>query len=190
MNTKHDYALLEREYITGNMGLRELARSHGISNHSLVVAQSKAREWVRKRQEYRDGAADKAVTYMADQEGARRAREARVRDNAIESIDEAISAMRAQLKGTHKVFKGNEWVEEPLVVVKPADVALLIDRLQVLFGRPSAINEERHLGIELSASGNNPEFLRRIVEATRGIGGLAGDAAASPIPRLDRTREN
>lgn len=188
MNRRHDYDALEREYVRGDMGLRELARSHGIT-HSLITVQSKNREWNRKREEYRTQASERAVVHMANDEGKRRAQEARVRDNAIEAIDEAISKMRADMKATHRVFRNNEWIEEPLVVIKPTDVALLIDRLNVLFGRPANITEERSLGINLSAGGASPELLRGIVEATRGITDTSG-AARSPIPRTDRAREN
>lgn len=188
MNTKHDYSLLEREYVTGDMSLRELARAHGIANHSVVVAQSKARAWVRKREEYRSDAADTAVVYMAADEGARRAREAQVRDHAIDAIDEAITKMRSDMQGTRKVFEDGQWVERPYYLVKPQDVAMLIDRLQVLFGRPSSITEERNLGISLSASGLGTDVLRGIVEATRGLG--SSGAERSPIPRLSRAGEN
>jgi len=187
VNRKHDYIALEKEYVCGDMGLRELARTHGIA-HSLITIQSRNREWTRKRQEYRTGASESAVVYMADDEGKRRAREAQVRDNAIEAIDEAIGAMRLQMKATHKVLRGGEWVDEPLVIIKPPDVALLIDRLQVLFNRPSTITEERSLGISLSASGVGADVLRGIVEATRGLG--SSGAERSPIPRLSRTGEN
>ena len=189
MNKQHDYDALEREYIVGDMGLRELARMHGIANHSLITSQSKKREWTRKREEYRRGASEQAVVYMADAEGMRRAQEARVRDNAIEAIDEAITKMRADMKATTLRLKGSEWVEEPLVIIKPTDVAMLIDRLNVLFGRPSSITEERNLGISLSSGGVSPDLLRGIVEATRGISDVGG-AASPPFPRADRAREN
>jgi hypothetical protein len=125
---------------------------------------------------------------MADDEGKRRAREAQVRDNAIEAIDEAINAMRLQMKATHKVLRAGEWVDEPLVIIKPPDIAMLIDRLQVLFNRPSSITEERTFGISLSAGGVGTDILRGIVEATRGLGSTG--AERSPIPRLSRTGEN
>jgi hypothetical protein len=192
MNAQHDYELMEREYITGDMGMRELARLHGIRNHSLITAQARKREWVRKREEYRAGAADKAVIYMADQEGARRAREARVRDNAIDAIDEAISKLRSDMRDTVKSIQADGSVVDtgvPIMQLKPTDIAMLIDRLQVLFGRPSTISEERSLGINLFSS-VDASVLRSIVEATRGLGPLAGDAASSPIPRIDRAREN
>ena len=189
MNTRHDYATLEREYVQGDMSLRELARTHGIANHSVITSQARRREWVRKREEYRVRSANKAVALMADDEGRRVAQEARVRDNAIEAIDEAISKMRSDMQRTRKRLVDGQWLVEPAMIIRPQDIAILIDRLNVLFGRPSNITEDRSLGISLSA-GVEPEFLRSIVEATRGLKPLTGGAASSPLPRSDRTREN
>jgi len=189
MNAKNDYVLLEREYITGDMSLRELSRRHGITNHSLITVQARKREWARKRGEYQVGSSNKAIIYMADQEGARRAREARVRDNAIDAIDEAITKMRSDMTKTRMVMRNGEYVEEPMVVIRPQDLAILIDRLNVLFGRPSSINEDRNLGVSFSASGAvGPELLRSIVEATRGI--VPESSGRSPIPRIGDPREN
>jgi len=189
MNRKHDWDAIELQYITGDMSLRELARLNGIENHSLVMAQSKRKDWAKRREEYRAKASSRAVAKIASHEGDRIAREMQVRDNAIEAIDEAINKLRSDMQATTKRFRDGQWVEEPLIVMKPQDIALLIDRLQVLFNRPSQITEERTLGINLSAGGANPELLRSIVEATRGIPD-AGRAASSPIPRIGPAREN
>ena len=189
MNAKHDWTAIERKYVMGDYGIRTIARMYGITNHSIVAEQSVRREWARKREEYRARAAETAMTKMADKEGARVAREMEVRDNAIDAIDEAISKMRADMQATRKTFKDGVWGEEPLIVVRPQDIAVLIDRLNVLFGRPSNITEERNLGLSISGSAG-PELLRSIIEATRGIGPVSGDAATSPIPRAGGTREN
>ena len=189
MNRKFDYDMIERDYISGEMGLRELARMHGINNHSLITYQSKKRDWVRKREDFRSKAADKAVTLMATAEGRRLAREEQVRDNAIDAIDEAITKMRSDMTKTRMVMRNGEYVEEPMVVIRPQDLAVLIDRLNVLFGRPSSISEDRNLGVSFSASGAvGPELLRSIVEATRGI--VPESSGRSPIPRLGDPREN
>lgn len=171
------------------MGLRELARMNGIENHSLVMHHSTRGEWARKRAEFRERAEGRAVTLLVNDEGARRAKELRVRDNALEAIDEAITKMRDDMKRMVRRYRDGQWVEEPAVTVRPADFALLIDRLNVLFGRPSTITEERSLGLSLSASGLGTDALKAIAEATRGIADVGG-AASSPIPRLDRAREN
>jgi hypothetical protein len=173
------------------MGIRALARTHGIANHSVVAFQAKARNWVKKRADYREGASEKAVVYMADAEGMRRAKEALVRDHAIEAIDQAIVKLMADMADTVKsVNADGEMIDTgiPIMRIKPGDVAMLIDRLNVLFNRPSSITEERSLGISLSASGVGTDILRGIVEATRGLG--QSGAERSPIPRLDRASEN
>ena len=188
MNKKYDYAKLELEYVQGDMSLRELAGSAGMTSHSLIMEQSVKREWGRKRKEYRSKAGDTALAVLATDEGRRVAKEMRVRENAIDAIDEAITKMRADMGRMTKRMKDGNWVEEPLVIIKPQDVALLIDRLNVLFGRPSNITEERTLGI--TAVGSDPEFLRALVEATRGRGSDAGNVGGSPLPRVEGARTN
>jgi transposase-like protein len=188
-NNRYDYDAMERMYVSSDVSLRELARQFDVHNHSLVSIQSKKREWTRKREEFKSRATEHAETLMADAEGRKLAREAQVRDHAIDAIDEAIMKMREDMKGTRKVFRANEWIEEPLVVIKPSDVALLIDRLQVLFGKPSNITEERNLGVTLTAVGSlGPDVLRGIVEATRGL--VPGDTGESPLPRIGSPRKN
>jgi transposase-like protein len=188
-NNRYDYDAMERVYVSSDVSLREIARQFDVHNHSLISIQSKKREWARKRQEFQSRATEHAESLMASSEGRKLAREAEVRDHAIDAIDEAIMKMREDMKGTRKVFRANEWIEEPLVVIKPQDVALLIDRLQVLFGKPSAITEERSLGVSLSATGSlGPDILRGIVEATRGL--VPGDSGESPLPRVGGARKN
>jgi len=187
MNKRANYEQLEQEYVTTSISLRALADKHGLASHSSVMAQSKKREWDRKRREFRETRLERAVVYTADADAQRLAQEARVRDNAIEAIDEAITVMRHQMQQTRTVMRNGEYVEEPLVIIKPPDIALLIDRLNVLFGRPSNITEERNLGVSVSGR-VDPELLRGIVEATRGI--VSSGSAVSPIPRIGGTREN
>lgn len=190
MNRKWDYDALELEYVQGDMGLRELAESHGMSTHSMVMDASRKRHWAQKREDYRNRAQSKALAGLADDEGRRILKEAKVRDNAIDAIDEAITKMRSDMKQTVLRERNGIWREEPVVIIRPQDVAQLIDRLQVLFGKPSTISEERNLGISLSSTGNDPDFLRALVEASRGRGADPGDVARSPLPRVERTRTN
>lgn len=188
-NRRHDYDLLEREYVSGEMGLRELARNHGIS-HSLVMDQSQKRKWAEKREQFRQRASESAVTFMADREGFRRMREMEVRDHAVEMIDDAIAKLRVDMKATELKLVNDEWVEVPVYRLRPQDIVILIDRMNVLFGRPSQITEDRSLGLTLDTGRLGPEALREFIDATRGLGSVDGGAGRSPIPRTDRTREN
>jgi hypothetical protein len=71
-----------------------------------------------------------------------------------------------------------EWVEVPVLRLTPRDLAILIDRLQVLFDRPSRINEGR----DRSVSSELPiDTLNQLVEPTRG-------RAVAPVSPLPRTR--
>jgi len=188
-NTKYDYDVLEREYVSGDMSLRELAKSHGMS-HSLVMAASTKRKWADKRNEFQARAADRAVDFMADREAMRRVRGEEIRDNALEAIDEAIFKLRADMKATHLVQRNGEYVEEPHYRHRPQDIVVLIDRMQTLFGKPSQITEERTLGISVDAGRLGADTLKQFIDATRGLGPVGGGASESPLPRADRTREN
>ena len=61
-----------------------------------------------------------------------------------------------------------EWVEVPVMRFKPKDVAILLDRLLVLFDRPASIPQHQGLTVstELPA-----DALREFIEATRGRAG-------------------
>lgn len=191
MNRIHDYDALEREYITSDISLRALARKAGINNHSMLMEQSKKRDWVKKREDYRAKSSQKAVALMANDEGRRIAREAEVRDHAVDAIDEAIQRLRKDLADTVKTVNPDGTVTDtgvPVLRVKPQDIALLIDRLQVLFGKPSTITEERNLGVSLETS--DPELLKGIIEATRGITDGPTGPARSAIPRIEELGQN
>jgi hypothetical protein len=120
-NRVRDYQALERENLTGAMSLRELCRAHGITAHSAVMVQARQGGWAEKRETYRARASAKYIEHRADHAALR---EAEVRDHAIDAIDEAITKFRSDLRATKKVV-------------------MVIDRLQVLFGRPSTISEGR-----------------------------------------------
>ena len=69
----------------------------------------------------------------------------------------------------------------------PRDVAMLIDRLQVLFGRPSTTSEGHNLSATISSEPLPVDSLRRIVEATRSPGSPAADRG-SGLPHLREKR--
>jgi hypothetical protein len=149
------------------MSLRELCRRHCVTAHSAVMVQARREGWAEKRRVYRDRASSKYIELRADRAAAR---EAEVRDHAIEAIDEAITRFRADLHATEKKFIDGEWVEVPSLRILPRDLALLIDRLQVLFGRPATISEGRSLAATVTSEALPVDLLRKIVEVTRGLG--------------------
>ena len=72
-----------------------------------------------------------------------------------------------------------EWVEVPVMRLTPKDLAVLIDRLQILFDRPARISEGR----DLSVGSQIPiDALNELVELTRG----RAAPSASPLPKAIR----
>ena len=179
MNKAHDYQALERQYVTSQISLRELCRKHGITAHSLVTVQAKKGKWQEKREVYQAKASEPFINRHADRMAAR---QAEVYDEALDAIQEAITKFREDMGATEKKRIDGEWVEVPVMRVEPKDLALLIDRFQVLFERPSVISQ--HQGLTVTSE-IPVDTLRQFIELTR-------DAAApttkvvSPLPRSQR----
>jgi len=167
MNRVRDYQALEREYLSGTMSLRELCRTHGVTAHSAVMVQARQGGWAGKRQAYRARASAKYIERSADRAAIR---EAEVRDHAIEAIDEAITKFRSDLRATKRVVLADGSIaDEPLMLITPRDLAMMIDRLQVLFGRPALITEGRSFAATITSEALPLEALQKIVELTRGL---------------------
>ena len=181
-NRVRDYRALEREYITGQMSLRGLCRAHGVAAHSAVVVQARREGWTEKRRAYRDRASSKYIELRADRAATR---EAEVRDHAIDAIDEAITRFRADLQATERKLIDGVWVEVPVMRLTPRDLALLIDRFNVLFGRPGTISEGRSFSETITTESLPVDLLEKIIAATRGLETRAPEA--SPLPRLPRS---
>ena len=188
-NKKHDYDQLEREYVSGTMSLRQLAKDHGMS-HSLIMTKSQKDKWADKRAKFREQSSEKAVTFMADKQAYRVVREMELKDKAIDVIEEALDKLSVDMAATEKRLVGDQMVDVPVYRLRPADLVPLLDRLQVMFGKPSHISEERNLGVTVDTGPLEPEALRAFIEATRGVGPLGGTSQSSPLPRSDRTRKN
>ena len=58
----------------------------------------------------------------------------------------------------------------PVLRIGPRDLALLIDRFQVLFGRPNTISEGRGFAATVTSEALPLDALQKIVELTRGLG--------------------
>ena len=180
MNKRHDFARLEREFITTDISIRGLCRKHGISAHSLVVVQAQKRGWAAKREQYR---AKESEAFMSSHAARMADRQAELEDKAIDVIDEALDKFREDLKATRLVRQPDGSVtEEPAWLMTPKEMAVLIDRFQVLFEKPSVISQHQGLTVtsELSA-----DALREFIEATRGRAGPS-PMKESPLPRTRR----
>ena len=180
MNKRHPYRELEREYITSQISLRALCRKHNISAHSLVTVQAKKGKWQKKREAYQQKSGDAFIEKHADRMADR---QAEIHDKFLDTVEEALDKFCEDLKATKSVRQPDgSLVEQPAWYMKPKDMAILIDRFEVLFGRPSAISQHQGLNVstELSA-----DALREFIEATRGRAGPS-PMEESPLPRTRR----
>lgn len=166
MNKKHDYRTLEREYVAGDMSVRELARRHGIANPSLVHVQARRGDWYDKRDAYRQRAGAKTIERLADAEARRAERVFEVEDHALEVIDEALTKMSADMQATHMVDHGGELFEEPIFYMTPKDLAFLLDRLEIFLDAPSRMVEQRSVGLTVT-SDLSMDLLKRFAALTR-----------------------
>lgn len=184
-NRIYDYAALEKEFVTSyeDVSIREICRRHGIDEPSSVHAQARKQDaegltWYDKRDRYKQREHQALIDQVADKRAAIAAREVSVFGKAVDAIELAIDTLIADM-------------QDGKVVVKPADLALLIDRMNVLFNRPSQITEGRNLGLSVTTDAT-PEQFRRILDLTAGVAGrdLGGGTAATALPRAPSPREN
>lgn len=166
MHSKVDYDELEREYVTGDISVRELARRYEMSNGS-VSAQARKREWDAKRQSYRDSVARRSYEKTAD----------RFANQQVEVNDEIFKAMRAT------IYKYVEALQQNKIIPNTKDASMAAEIILRLFGEPTERMEAHVLGININASGSldNPELLRKLESLTRGA--VSGDEPTGP-PRL------
>jgi transposase-like protein len=179
VNKRHQYRALEREYITTDISIRELCRKHGISAHSLVTVQAKRGKWAAKREQYQAKESESFIEKHAERMAER---QAQLHDKALDAIDQALDKFRDDMRATEKKRIGGEWIEVPVMRLKPKDVAILLDRLMVVFEKPSAISQ--HQGLTLTSE-LSVEGLREFIEATRGTAGPSR-MEGSPLPRRRR----
>ena len=96
MNKRHDFAKLEREYITSQISLRALCRKHNISAHSLVTVQAKKGKWQAKREQYQ---AKESDAFMSRHAARQADRQAEIHDKILDAIDEAIDQVPQRYAG-------------------------------------------------------------------------------------------
>ena len=177
MNKRHPYRDMEREYITSDISIRELCRKHGITAHSLVTVQAKKLKWAEKLEQYQ---AKESDAFMSRHAARMADRQAEIHDKFRDTVEEALDKFCVDLKATKSVRQPDgSIVEMPAWYMTPRDLCMLIDRFEVLFGKPSAITQ--HQG--LSVTSELPvDALREFIEATRETAGPP-PMEESPLPR-------
>lgn len=165
--TKVDYDLLETEYVTGDVSVRELGRRHDIS-YSAVADQARKRGWEDKRAAYRDSLSQRTYERTADKWAAQRA----------EINDELITVQLATIRAyARQLVAGN-------VDISVKDMTLAVNQLLLMLGEPTSRTEAKVLGVNVSANASDitPDLLRRLAEVARGR--LAGSDVEVPVGLL------
>ena len=167
---KHDYQLLEHEYITSDVSIRGLCAKHGIVNHSTVATQAKKRGWEAKRATYREAQTAHTIEAYAQ----RRA------ELLLELHEATITVTLSTL------YKMAQNLKAPDYIVTPQDLVKLIEKVNLLLGGPTS-REEVH-GSLLTAD-LPPELLREIARAARENGAGAKPVGQSALPLAPGPRQ-
>lgn len=184
---KYDYDAMELEFIQGgdDLSIRELARRHDISSWSTVSVQAKKRRWAEKRAEFRARTTDRQLTIMADKKATL---VAKIEEDFLTVVHAAILKMGIDLRDREVLDYDHSTHQQvkrvvPGMQVAPGELTKLISTMQTLLGKPGAITEERHLGIDFAALGLDPDALRAVADSTAPDDGGTAGRAALPSPR-------
>jgi hypothetical protein len=155
-----DYDLLEKEYVTGTMSIRSLARDHDIS-WSTVAKTAREREWKHKRDVYRTKTSDKMIERMAENQA----------ELAAEIRGEMLTVVRAAL------YKFAEDLKRPDYMITASELVKVIQQGMLLIGEPTSRTEEKTLAVQANFDGLDPALLGELLSAAR---------AARHVIRADR----
>jgi hypothetical protein len=135
MAARHDYYTLEQEFISGAMSIRELCRRHRIKNPSPVHDRAKRDDWYAKREAFRQKANERTIGHFASAAARRAERRGAIVDHAIETMERFLTRADETLAAVRVVDCNGVRVEEPLVWVKPAEVARAFEAFDKLMDK-------------------------------------------------------
>jgi len=143
------------------------------------MVQARQGGWAEKRGAYRSRASSKYIEQRADRAATR---EAEVRDHSIEAIDEAITRFRSGLRATKQLVLADGTIaEEPVMLITPRDLALLIDRVPDPLRSP--VHDQRGTKFRrptISSEALPLDALQKIVELARGLVPLPDHTSGLP----------
>jgi len=181
---KYDYDELERQFVQGDMSIRQLCKSNDIKTWSTVNDYAKRNAWAEKREHFGKRVAEAELTVVVE----KRANDlAKALDDSISVSSAAVWAFFDSLKDRWVV--DDETGERTLVpgqVIYAADFVKIMEKLMVLSGQAT----ERHssLNVNVNEAGPTMEMLRDLATAARQAGADTGSTESSPLPRSDRAR--
>lgn len=176
--TKLDYGPLEREFITTDISLRDMAKREGVSN-STVSDYARRNKWEDKREAFK---AEVEGRYLKTAAESRARQLSRLADQSVTVLEMALTRLAIQLTG--KVDEDGN-VEVPPMEVPLKEGLEVIRQIQTLRGLPSNITEERQVVGHLA----DPRLLEALGNLAReqlGRSGASGDpvlALSGPVER-------
>lgn len=180
MRTIHDYQKLEREFFNTRprISIRELAKRNDIKSFSTLAAYARSHGWYDRRDRIDARTDEKVVERVSDQLA-----EAET-DELMQFRSEALAIARAT------VYKYADQLKDPMFRVSTAEVTKIVNLGLLILGEPTSRTEERRLELTGTLGELSPEFLRRLVEASR-PGPVEPGRTSSALPALPTgTREN
>ncbi len=187
--TKYNYPVLRQQYVTTpDLSLRELCRRNEIEEaFSTVAARARREDWAGDRRAYESVEKQKVYEAIAE----RRAHKlAEIEKDTLEVIHAAVLQLGVNLSDREVVGPTGPYVI-PAVQVTPSDLVKLIDKIQLLSGKPTEHTREDHLGISFTGNaGDLPaEILRDLAAIARSKGAGQEPVGRTALPGLEGARK-
>lgn len=185
--TKYDYPALRQSYVTSEVSIRELARNFDIESAFSTIAQRARKEhWDEDRAAYRAIEQNKVYEAIATQ----RARKlAEIEKDTLEVIHAAVLQAGVSLSDREVIGENGQPYTIPAIQVSIGDLTKLIDKIQLLAGRPTEHTREDHLGVGFAFTGDAAslpaEVLRELAALARSQGAGSGSVGHSSLPGLE-----
>jgi hypothetical protein len=169
--------------------MHEVAKLNGVVV-STLVGYAQRHHWQAKRQAWRGRVDAQTEQLTIEKEARRRARAMEVYDKAFTVVERVFDAMletlaEREFEKEHDENGDEIWVERAKHPVSPKSAAELIDRMNVLLGRPESITENRG---HVDLAGTDSNILVAILERSRSAAGVVG-VGGSPLPRIAGPRQ-
>ena len=193
-NTRSDWPTLRKKYVEGDTTLRALAIANDIPTSSLIN-RSKHDGWQEDREKFRNGVAVKGLQALIDHQAEELVS---ARGEAIDALRKGLARFVSDLARTHRKkvvtslneegdADGWEIIEEPVITVMPKDLAILIDKVNILSGQPANITRtetEGRVDISGSIEGLSADVLAALADAARTRLPDTGAVGGSTLPRI------
>lgn len=171
--THVDYDLLEKEYVTGTMSIRQLARDNDIS-WSTVAKTARDRGWKEKRDVFRSKKSDKMIERMAEDQA----------ELAAEIRGEMLTVVRAAL------YKFAEDLKRPDYMITASELVKVIQQGMLLIGEPTSRTEEKTLAVQANFDGLDPAVLTELLGAARAARNVTRAVGSGLRPTIEGVKPN